>query len=498
MIRYTLLTIAFAVLTVYAWRDWYKALCALVLLMAFEENREMPTALLGVPGLNPWNLLLASVILSWLAHRRVEDLRFDLPKGYGLLLSCYALVILVSFWRCVTDMGGIIELHEATGAPPPSVKTLLLDDLINAYKWAIPGLLLFTGARSRERQHFAMLTMIGVSVLLGLQIIRVMPLGLLANGEALSDRAIRVFDRDIGYHRVDLAALTAGGFWAIMNYRQVVESKWGKLALLGGALAVLLALALTGGRTGYGTWALLGVFFAMKRSKKYLVLGPLVAALVLMLVPAAQERMLHGFDETEAEAESTIERFEAPNLVWHGIDFSAVTSGRALAWPYVIERIKERPWVGHGQEAMQRLGITLQVMTEYGKGQTFPHPHNAYLQLMLDNGIIGTVPVLLFYYLIVRGALRALKDREHRFEGVVAATALSFIGAQLVASIGSQSFYPKSGTVVMFVAIGLQLRMMVQRAAREAEVKAGQSPPSQGWARRRPSAARAIQGNARV
>lgn len=461
MLRVTALMIVVAFLAAYAWRDWFKALCAVIVMMAIVEHPDVPKEMFSISGLNPWNILLLSVSLSWLAHRRVENLSFDLPRGTAFLAVCYVGVFLIAFVRAFNDPAGIIELHYVRGNEPPGMRTILIDELINPIKWAVPSLLLFTGARTRERQMWAMAALLSVCVLLSLQIIRWMPLGLLVDGAALSDRALRVFDREIGYHRVDLAALTAGGFWAIVNLRGAVQSPFWRLVLLGSAVVVLLGLALTGGRTGYGTWAALGLFFAVMRSKKYLIAVPVIAMLMVLLVPAARDRMMYGFDSSTAE--ETAERFEMEHLAFAGIDLHAVTSGRAIAWPFVIEKIREAPWFGHGKLAMQRTGVALEVLETYE--QDFPHPHNAYLEVVFDNGLIGALPILLFFAVVVAGAFRCLQDRERRFESAIGAVALSFIGAQLIASVGSQSFYPTAGTVVMWCAIAVQLRLVVERAA---------------------------------
>ena len=66
MIRYTLLTTAILFLAAYAWRDWYKVLCALIVMMAFVEHPDMPKEMFGIPGMNPWNVLLLAVLASWL------------------------------------------------------------------------------------------------------------------------------------------------------------------------------------------------------------------------------------------------------------------------------------------------------------------------------------------------------------------------------------------------------------------------------------------------
>jgi hypothetical protein len=64
MIRLSLLAVYVAAAALYAGKDWYKSLCALVLLMAVEEHPDMPKTMLGIQGLNPWNLLLAVVVIA--------------------------------------------------------------------------------------------------------------------------------------------------------------------------------------------------------------------------------------------------------------------------------------------------------------------------------------------------------------------------------------------------------------------------------------------------
>ena len=50
MIRLGLLTIFCCVVGFNAFRDWYKSLCGLILLMAIIEHPDVPKAMLGVVG----------------------------------------------------------------------------------------------------------------------------------------------------------------------------------------------------------------------------------------------------------------------------------------------------------------------------------------------------------------------------------------------------------------------------------------------------------------
>lgn len=71
MIRTTLLWMLVAFLAAYSWRDWYKALCGLILLMAVVEHPDFPKTVMGVQGINPWNILLFVVFFAWLDRKSV-------------------------------------------------------------------------------------------------------------------------------------------------------------------------------------------------------------------------------------------------------------------------------------------------------------------------------------------------------------------------------------------------------------------------------------------
>ena len=110
---------------------------------------------------------------------------------------------------------------------------------------------------------------------------------------------------------------------------------------------------------------------------------------------------------------------------------------------------------------MRRIGISEYLFQELG--ESFPHPHNAYLQLLLDNGVIGAIPILIFYFLLVKYSMSLFKDSRSPIFVGIGGICLSLVLAFLAASLGSQSFYPREGSVGMWCAIGLMLRVYVQR-----------------------------------
>jgi O-antigen ligase len=433
MIRLVALSVVVLALSVYAWRDWYKALCGLILLMAVVEHPDMPKAMFGAQGLNLWNMLLAVVLLAWLSSRRRERLVWDMPRHLIWLLLVYGGVILVGFLRMMADPAG---LEKST------TDYLISEYLINTVKWVIPGLLLYDGCRSRERFILGLGALLGVYVLLAVQVVRWMPIETAFRGDSLSARSLKILMNEIGFHRVNLAMMLAGASWGILATLSLATRWTAVMADSGASLVTVYALALTAGRMGYMTWAVVGLTLGGLRWRRYLVIIPLVAAVGAWVLPGVFDRLGQGLED-----EST--------------DVYTVTAGRNVAWPLVVDKIAQAPLIGYGRRAMERTGLTA-FLREYD--EDFAHPHNAYLEMLLDNGWIGLLLVAPFYLTVLSTAIRLMRDRRSTDAVAAGGVATALVLALLVASVGSQTFYPREGAVPMWCAIGLALRVATVRA----------------------------------
>jgi len=112
---------------------------------------------------------------------------------------------------------------------------------------------------------------------------------------------------------------------------------------------------------------------------------------------------------------------------------------------------------------MANIGITLRMREMYGKFDSFPHPHNAYLQWIQDNGFIGAIPVFLLYFLLLKYAWSLFRDNSETLYVVTGGFSFALLMAFLITSVGSQTFYPREGAVGMWVAIGILLRVYIER-----------------------------------
>lgn len=438
MIRLSLLFGFCSGVALYTWRDWYKSLCGLILLMAVLEHPDMPKTILGIQGLNIWNILFACILLSWAAHRREEGLSWDMPGHISILLLLYLSVVLAGFFRMMLDARFL-----AANPPAASVS----EYLVNTVKWVVPGLLLFDGCRSRSRFLWALFSILGLYLLLGLQVIRWMPLSELVSGQGLGVRGLKLLKNEIGYHRVNLSMMLAGASWAFFAALPLMSGFKKTMAVAAGFL-VILAQAATGGRMGYATWIVVGLSLCLVRWRKYLLFVPVVVLMVALFIPAVANRAMEGISTHASSGEGD-----------YGSD--QVTAGRIFVWPLVIEKIKEAPIFGYGRLAMIRTGLTM--YTEKVFGDPFSHPHNAYLEVLLDNGLTGMIIILPFYVVILWHGLSLFRDSRNAVFVSIGGVTCSLILALLAASMGSGSFYPREGSVGMWCAIGLLLRTLVER-----------------------------------
>ena len=454
----------------YSWKDWYLGTCGLVLMMAVQQHPDMPRGILGIPGLNPWNLLLANAFFAWLSQRKQEGLKWDLPKHITIMLIVYFALVILGFLRILGDTY-MLRLYYRE-----DMTYFVNEYLVNTVKWVIPALMLYDGCRTEERFRLALLSTLAVFVLLSLQVAKWMPPTYALNADALERRSLKVLVNGIGYHRVNLSAMLSGASWAILC-TTVIAPRGKRWLVLLTALFVVYAQMMTGGRAGYGAWVAVGIVMCVLRWRRYLLLIPAAGLLATMLLPGVVGRAMQGFTAESHDTNTRLEQQQDKTIGGgssSSVDSYTVTAGRSLAWPLVIEKIREKPLLGWGRQAMLRSGISMFLYQSLG--EVFPHPHNAYLELFLDNGAIGFVLVISFYAVMLFYSIRLFLDRESPTCSAAGGVSTALMLSLLVSSMGSQTFYPREGWVGMWVAMFLALRVRIERR-RLASEKAVEAAP---------------------
>lgn len=476
MIRYSLLVFAVLAIAIIAQKNWYRALCYMLPLLAVLERPDMPRQMLGIPGFNPFNILLGIIMVAWFVQKRNDGSHWTASKAATRLFIAYMIVISVSIIRAYLDIDAIAYSQVLAGREEVVTKSaFIMDNVINSAKWMIPGLLISVGAKTEERVRLAAIGLLLTGALLSLQVISKMLPGLIG-ADDLASRALRVLDRDLGYHRVNLAAITASAAWAFLAAKPILKTKLRGVISVGGFGLCTLAMIATGGRMGMLAWIAAALVFGFLRWRKLLVVVPIVTILAVMVIPGLQDRVLQGFgDDDDRNAEQMQRRAAMGAIDEEGRDRYSITSGRIVVWPMVFEKAMEKPFFGHGQIAMQRTGIVSRLRDELNI-TSFGHPHNAYLQLFIDTGLVGVIIVGLFYWRLFRNSVRAFRAPKSETQYVIASIVIAFFVVNLAASLGSQSFYPKQGATLFWIAIGLALAWFTKQTTPAQATRRGMQP----------------------
>jgi O-antigen ligase len=436
-IRLTVLYIFVIGLSIYAWKDWFKSLCVLILMMAIMQRDDMPKSIFGIQGMNQWNMLFIMVFIAWATARRREGLRWDMPPLVTSLLLMYGGVVLIGVLRAAFDRGYFNHYP---------LRSLISEELINSVKWVLPGLLLFDGCRTRSRLIMALGCLLAMYFLIAVQVVSRMPLQ-----AAISENVIYQNNKNLtyapGYCATDVSVMLAGASWGMLAGMPLVFGKWRKIMVLGAAGAITFGQALTGGRGGYMAWGCVGLLLCLLKWRKYLIIAPVVAILLPVLLPGTAGRMLEGFGHVDVAGEVTTDTY-------------AATSGRVFAWPYVIDEIRKSPWIGYGRLAMPRTGLSQRIGFEL-QDNTWPHPHNMYLETLLDNGILGSMPILGFWAAVVACSARLFRS-DNRLYSAVGGLSLALTLTSLLGGATGQHFYPQEQTFGIWMAFFLSLRVHIE------------------------------------
>ena len=353
-----------------------------------------------------------------------------------MLFGCLILIII-----------GVVRLLLSNYPSGYTNGSILSEFFLNTIKWVLLSLLIFDASRTRQRATIALGVILGLYFLLAIQVVRWMPLSSIGGGGSeLAARASRIIQKEMGYNRVTLSMMLAGASWAALATLPVLQQNLHRCFLLTIAGAIAFGQALTGGRTGYVTWIAVGLVLSMLRWRKLLLMIPVAMLAVGITLPSVRERMLEGFGGTKGNF--TV-----------GTSAYAMTSGRDIAWPQVIEQIRKSPLIGYGRQGMVTCGVRDKLLNVYG--ESFDHPHQAYLELWLDNGFVGMTLVVAFFFYVIRHSTTYVLVRNDPLVCAIGCTAFCLVLALMIGAFGGQTFYPREGSVGMWAAIGLLLRVHV-------------------------------------
>jgi O-antigen ligase len=257
----------------------------------------------------------------------------------------------------------------------------------------------------------------------------------------LTDKLVGLFANDIG----ELLAFT---FWAALCLAPLLRNRplrWAWLATAGLVLLPFLALK---SRAGFLALSAAALMLAIVRWRRLLLIFPVAAALTLALVPSVAQRVTEGLSGAE-------------------VDWNTVSAGRLTnIWPPVLAQIMRSPLLGHGRYGILREQCAAEILEAE---RTLPtHPHNAYLEALLDTGVVGLALCLTWLALLAAAGRALIRAGGDPLGPATGSVALVAVAAEVSAAIAGSSFFPSQSTVPALVAWGVTLRLYAERRAWQA------------------------------
>lgn len=412
----------------------------LVGLLPVSSTSVFPHGLMGITGLNPINLLLAATLVAYLARGRLEHSGPLIPRP---LLLLYILPIVAA---------GLMGTMHVDDIHPGFYDQLIInytnwsgylrDTVVKPLLTVLTAVLVAAAvAKARKPEPFVTALAIGACLLALVMFVFIVTSGVRL-GFLASARARAFFDQ-IGTHANELGRVFVTAYALMLFAWWETKNEKAKVALFIALGMVSLGIVLSFSRNAFlGFFLVNGLFLIWRFNAKKLGLAMLGAAFAAALAPdAIYRRLTYGFDSGTADA---------------------VSAGRiGEIWLPLVPDALQSPIVGQGLDSI----MWSHAMTS-GQMLFVGHPHNAYLQAILDMGVVGLGLTLAYYWTVWRG-FRALGSNAYLspvmrgfFQGGCAA-----LVAFAVAGMTGGSLRPQPENVLLWIAIGIMYGLLARRPA---------------------------------
>lgn len=423
---------------VFVMRDFRVGVVLLIVLMPLSASTLFPHSMAGVTGLNPLNVLLLVTLASLLVHGG--------PAGGFAGFAPRPLV-----WLYVLPIVAAGLLGAGHVAEIPS--TLLTADLLTfdsdgGYlrdRLAKPLLMVLFAlllgaavARSKNSERLLWPMMISIWAMCLITIGYVVMAG--ASLSELSSSGERQFLSPLGLHANDLGRLYAVAY-AMLLFTGAAATDYRMKVMLAASMAlVVVALTLTFSRGAFFGFAVVNLWYLLSRRNtgRLVLAAALILAMALLLPGAVMDRIETGW----------------------GAGLNAISAGRVdEIWLPLLPELWRSPLYGNG------LGATLWSNAARSGVVIAGHPHNAYLEALLDTGIVGTVLLCAYFWKVWQGLRRlgaepSLSPTQRGFFSGAAVGLFSF----LLAGFAGSSLVPCPEQIYLWFAIGMMYGQVAKTA----------------------------------
>jgi O-antigen ligase len=354
----------------------------LVFLLPLSATAIFPREILGITGANPFNALFGLTLLSFFADRLWKQKAassLTYPRFWWAYLAPIGLAALIGVQH-VSEIPAFAFSKELIRFNSPG--SYLRDILIKPLIYLMLAFLLGAAGRSGMKPTTVIAAMCLSIWLFAAWVFTYVVMSGIGLGQ-LASATSRESLSGTGMHANDLGALAASMLtlmiFAIANAdkTRALRGLYVMTAVISGAL-----LLISFSRGAFLSFAVgLTVFFIAQRRLKIVIVALIALACILPILPVElYERLSTGVNT-------------GGTMVLHSSD-DPLTAGRvAGVWMPLLSEVQSHPVFGNGL-----LSIAWSLPFRSGAlGLATLNPHNLYLKILLEIGLVGLVLVMLFF-----------------------------------------------------------------------------------------------------
>ena len=440
----------------FVFRDFRIGVILLALLLPLQRTPMLPS----FTGFNIVNYLTLATMAALIARVYFQPIR--LAPFPHVFWWAYLLPIVLAGLLGVTRIDevparSLLLIGTAYATPKAYLAGLVIKPL-----FLIPaGWMLGTAAINSKRPATLVGVLAAAALLPALAIIAFVAYNGFDLG-ALSDSASRGTLDALGMHANDFGMLLGSSF-AVLLFLLPALRGVAAAALLACLGCLLLALMLTFSRGGFALAAFGILAFALlERKPRILFLTALFTLAGLAVAPeAVWDRIGTGANESLAS-------------ILSGSRQDMLTAGRVWLWSHLVPEFWKSPLWGSG------VGSTAWSDLVKSGAVFYNHPHNLYLRILLDVGILGMALFAVFFIYLFRRLRQTARApaTPPLFAALARGTLVPLVGVVLPGLPKGQSS-ADAETSILWLAIGLLLPFFPARAAAAAPAAApgGAFPP---------------------
>lgn len=357
-----------------------KALAVFIFLIPFSGTQYFIEKVIALPGAKPLQLIALFVVtIAVLNHRKSEKL----PR----YLFFFIIAVLVSFTVAIIRSLPNLEMFNSFRMEEVSETRYLLSHYVKPLIYFIPFILIPKFVR--KLSEFEQISKVVVWSMIGLS---AMVVYFYLNAPSRDDLIAlsQFYSTNTGMNRNNIANFYIVVF-PLFLMRFFLKKDLANMAIIA---LTLITVAILMSRTAYFMIVISCILYLLisKRTKFLPVLLAVGLGVVLVMSPKIKERATKGF--------------ESGNI-------DAISAGRThRIWVPLLEEYLNDPGkllFGNGRYST--------LFSDAAKNQFIlevTHPHNMYLEQVMDAGLIGLAPFLIFFAIVMKSLFQSLRSVEDK------------------------------------------------------------------------------------